>query len=232
MFFYPFWFDPTFIILLPGLILSLIAQASVQSTFSKYSKVVSSTGETGAEFARRMLSSLGLYDVRVEAVSGFLTDHYDPRNKVLRLSSATYSSRSVAALGVVAHEVGHAMQHQEKYLPLVLRNFSVPFAAIGSNLSWVLFIIGFLFYSQTLIQLGILLFAFAVLFTLITLPVEFNASSRAIKTLPLMGMPTSEVVHVKKVLSAAAMTYVASAAMAILQLLRMVMIAGMFGNRD
>ena len=232
MFFYPFWFDPTFIILLPGLILSLIAQASVQSTFSKYSKVISSTGETGAEFARRMLSSLGLYDVRVESVSGFLTDHYDPRNKVLRLSSATYSSRSVAALGVVAHEVGHAMQHQEKYLPLVLRNFSVPFAAIGSNLSWVLFIIGFLFYSQTLIQLGILLFAFAVLFTLITLPVEFNASSRAIKTLPLMGMPTSEVVHVKKVLGAAAMTYVASAAMAILQLLRMVMIAGMFGDRD
>jgi Zn-dependent membrane protease YugP len=232
MFFYPFWFDPTFIILLPGLILSLIAQASVQSTFSKYSKVISSTGETGAEFARRMLSSLGLYDVRVEAVSGFLTDHYDPRNKVLRLSSATYSSRSVAALGVVAHEVGHAIQHQEKYLPLVLRNFSVPFASIGSNLSWLLFIIGFLFYSQTLIQLGILLFSFAVLFTLITLPVEFNASARAIKTLPLMGMPTSEVAHVKKVLGAAAMTYVASAAMAILQLLRMIMIAGMFGNRD
>ncbi|MBM7559356.1 zinc metallopeptidase [Marinitoga litoralis] len=230
--FYPFWFDPTFIILIPGLILSLIAQASVQGTFSKYSKVISSTGETGAEFARRMLSSLGLYDVRVEAVSGFLTDHYDPRNKVLRLSAATYSSRSVAALGVVAHEVGHAMQHQENYLPLVLRNFSVPFAAIGSNLSWIIFIIGFLFYSQPLIQLGILLFSFAVLFTLITLPVEFNASSRAIKTLPLMGMPTSEVAHVKKVLGAAAMTYVASAAMAILQLLRMVMIAGMFGDRD
>ncbi|KAF2956815.1 zinc metallopeptidase [Marinitoga sp. 38H-ov] len=230
--FYPFWFDPTFIILIPGLILSLIAQASVQGTFSKYSKVISSTGETGAEFARRMLSSLGLYDVRVEAVSGFLTDHYDPRNKVLRLSAATYSSRSVAALGVVAHEVGHAMQHQENYLPLVLRNFSVPFAAIGSNLSWIIFIIGFLFYSQPLIQLGIILFSFAVLFTLITLPVEFNASSRAIKTLPLMGMPTSEVVHVKKVLGAAAMTYVASAAMAILQLLRMIMIAGMFGDRD
>ncbi|KLO21936.1 zinc metallopeptidase [Marinitoga sp. 1197] len=232
MFFYPFWFDPTFIILLPGLILSLIAQASVQSTFSKYSKVISSTGENGADFARRMLDNLGLYNVRVEAVSGFLTDHYDPRNKVLRLSSATYSSRSVAALGVVAHEVGHAMQHQENYLPLVLRNFSVPFASIGSNLSWIIFIIGFLFYSQTLIQLGIILFSFAVLFTIITLPVEFNASARAIKILPSMGMPISEVSHVKKVLGAAAMTYVASAAMAILQLLRMLMLAGIVGDRD
>ena len=229
--FYPFWFDPTFIFLIPAFILSLIAQLMVQERFAKYSKIRSTLGESGAEFARRLLENMGIYDVRVERVSGFLTDHYDPTNKVLRLSTATYDSRSIAALGVVAHEVGHALQHKEKYIPLVLRNMSVPFAAVGTNLSWILFIIGFLFYSPFLVKIGIILFSFAVLFTLLTLPVEFDASKRALKFLPYVGMTSEEVKAVKQVLSAAALTYVASAAMAILQLLRMLFILGQMEER-
>jgi len=223
--------DPTFIILIPAFILSLWAQIHVQSTFSKYSNVKSTLGITGAEMARRLLESAGIYDVRVEMVSGWLSDHYDPKAKAVRLSQATYNSTSVAALGVVAHEVGHAIQHKEKYTPLVLRDIAVPFAIAGSNFAWIIFILGIFMSAQVLLKVGIILFTFVVLFTLITLPVEFDASARAIKKLKLM-MPPSEVEGVKKVLTAAALTYVASAAVAILQLLRMLLIAGAFGDRE
>lgn len=220
-----FFFHPSMLILIPAILLSLWAQLKVKNTFDKYSRVKSSLNEKGASFARRLLDSLGLFDVKVEQVSGYLSDHYDPTNKVLRLSNATYNSQSVAALGVVAHEVGHAIQHQKSYKPLILRNMSVPFASFGSNLSWIILIIGFLFSIPQLLWGGIILFSFVVAFTLITLPVEFNASSRAVKTLPLVGMPSGEVESVKKVLNAAAMTYVASALMAISQLIRMILLA-------
>lgn len=219
------FFHPSILILIPAILLSIWAQMKVKNTFNKYSRVKSSLNEKGASFARRLLDSLGLFDVKVEQVSGYLSDHYDPTNKVLRLSSATYNSQSVAALGVVAHEVGHAIQHQKNYKPLILRNLSVPFASFGSNLSWIILIVGFLFSIPQLLWGGIFLFSFVVAFTLITLPVEFNASARAVKTLPLVGMPSGEVETVKKVLSAAAMTYVASALMAISQLIRMILLA-------
>ncbi|MDK2945413.1 zinc metallopeptidase [Geotoga petraea] len=220
-----FFFHPSMLILIPAILLSFWAQMKVKNTFDKYSRVKSSLDEKGASFARRLLDSLGLFDVKVERVSGYLSDHYDPTNKVLRLSNSTYNSQSVAALGVVAHEVGHAIQHQKSYKPLVLRNMSVPLASFGSNLSWIILIIGFLFSIPQLLWGGIILFSFVVAFTLITLPVEFNASSRAVKTLPLVGMPSGEVESVKKVLNAAAMTYVASALMAISQLIRMILLA-------
>ena len=225
-----FW-DPTFLILIPAFLLALWAQILVQSTYSRYSQVESSLGMTGAELARRLLEAAGIYDVRVEMVSGWLTDHYDPREKVVRLSRATYSSRSVAALGVVAHEVGHAIQHKEKYAPLVLRDLSVPLAVAGSNFAWIIFILGLFMAAPFLLKIGIILFVFVVAFSLITLPVEFDASYRAVKQLRVF-MPSSELQGVKKVLTAAAMTYVASAAIAILQLIRMLLIAGMFGDRE
>ncbi|MGM0641187.1 MAG: zinc metallopeptidase [Thermotogota bacterium] len=219
------FFHPSMLILIPAILLSIWAQMKVKNTFDKYSRVKSSLNEKGFSFARRLLDSLGLFDVKVEQVSGHLSDHYDPTNKVLRLSNSTYNSQSVAALGVVAHEVGHAIQHQKNYKPLVLRNMSVPFASFGSNLSWIILIVGFIFSIPHLLWGGIILFSFVVAFTLITLPVEFNASSRAVKTLPLVGMPSGEVETVKKVLNAAAMTYVASALMAVSQLIRMVLLA-------
>jgi hypothetical protein len=227
-----FWYDPSFLILIPSFFLTLWAQISVQSTFNTYSRKRSVLGETGAAFARRLLDSAGLYDVKVEFVNGFLSDHYDPSSKVLRLSKSTYGSLSVAALGVVAHEVGHAIQHAKNYQPLMIRNISVPLANMGSTLSWVIFFMGLIFSTPLLLKAGIFLFIFVVLFTLITLPVEFDASKRAIKMLPVVGMPSSEVDEAKKVLNAAAMTYVAAAFMAISQLLRMVLIAGAVDRRD
>ncbi len=219
------------ILLIPAFLFSLWAQIKVQSTFNKYAKVPSSLGITAAELAKRILESAGIYDVRVEMVSGWLSDHYDPRNKVLRLSQATYSSKSVAALGVAAHEAGHAIQHKNKYAPLVVRDMAVPLAITGSNLAWIIFILGLFMSAPIFLKAGIVLFSFVVFFSLITLPVEFDASARAVKQLKMM-MPTSEVEGVKKVLTAAAMTYVASAAVAILQLLRMLIIAGAFGDRE
>ncbi len=219
------------ILLIPAFLFSLWAQIQVQGTFSKYAKVPSSLGITAAELAKRILESAGIYDVRVEMVSGWLSDHYDPRNKVLRLSQATYSSKSVAALGVAAHEAGHAIQHKNKYAPLVIRDMAVPLAITGSNLAWLIFILGLFMSAPIFLKAGIVLFSFVVFFSLITLPVEFDASARAVKQLRMM-MPASEVEGVKKVLTAAAMTYVASAAVAILQLLRMLIIAGAFGDRE
>ncbi|QHQ62039.1 peptidase [Anaerocolumna sedimenticola] len=228
--FYPF-FDPTYILVIIGVILSLGASAMVKSTFAKYNRVRSLSGMTGAQAAERILHSAGIYDVSVQHVSGNLTDHYDPRDKTLKLSDNVYGQTSVAAIGVAAHECGHAIQHDKGYVPLRLRTAFVPVANIGATVSWPLIIIGiFLGYSQTLINLGIILFSCAVLFQLITLPVELNASARAVKILDETGiLYGEEVTHTKKVLSAAALTYVAAAAASILQLLRLFIL---FGGRD
>ena len=227
------FFDPTMILLVIGTVLSLMASAGVNSTFSKYSRVRSTTGMTGGEAARRLLQSQGIYDVSVRAVSGNLTDHYNPSKKTLNLSDSVYGSTSVAAVGVAAHECGHAIQHQQGYAPLHLRTAIVPVANIGSVLAWPLILIGLFFSRNTgslLINIGILCFSLAVLFQLVTLPVEFNASSRALRILGEQGiLSESEIPYTRKVLSAAALTYVASAAASILQLLRLVLL---FGGRS
>ena len=228
--FYPmYYFDPTYFLVLIGVVICLLASAKMNSTFSKYSRVRSYSGMTGRETAEAVLHRAGIYDVRIEHVSGNLTDHYDPRNKVLRLSDATYNSTSVAAMGVAAHECGHAIQHATGYAPLKFRSSLVPVANFGSQIAWPLIILGLIFSSEMsslFLTLGILAFSLAVLFQLATLPVEFDASNRAIRVLAGSGMlQGDEVRHTKKVLSAAALTYVASAASAILQLLRIVLIA-------
>ena len=229
MFFYPFYyFDPTYVLVLIGVILSLAAQAKVRSTFDKYSRIRSISGMTGAEAAQRILHRAGLFDVRIEHVSGHLTDHYDPRKKVLRLSDSVYGSNSIAAIGVAAHECGHAIQHQHAYAPLLLRNTLVPIVNFGAAIAWPLILIGLLLAgSQTLIDLGIILFSTAVLFQLLTLPVELNASKRAIQKLGESGILYGEELNYsRKVLSAAALTYVAAAATSILQLLRLIILFG------
>ena len=221
---YGFYFDPTYILIIIGLIITMWAQYMVSSRFRKYSKVRSMSGLTGAMAAERILHSQGIYDVRIEHVAGNLSDHYDPRSKVLRLSDSTYNSASVAAIGVAAHE------HAQGYVPIKLRSTLVPVANIGSYASWILILVGLLFTgssSQVWLTAGIICFAATVLFHLVTLPVEFNASSRAIKVLAGTGMLyTEEVSGAKKVLGAAALTYVASAATAILQLLRLIILFG------
>ncbi|WP_448378745.1 zinc metallopeptidase [Fervidobacterium sp.] len=221
-----FWYDPTFIILVPALLLSLWASITVQSRFAQYSRIRSRIGMTGVELARFILDSAGLYNVSIERIHGSLTDHYDPREKVVRLSQATYSSDSIAALGVVAHEIGHAIQDAKGYAPLVIRNAIAPVAQFSSNLAWVFFIIGLVTGALGLAKFGIILFSIAVLFTIITLPVEFDASRRALQILEKnLLMPADELKGVKAVLSAAAMTYVAAMLMAVLQLIRMILIA-------
>ena len=225
------FFDPTYILIIIGVIITLAASAKMNSAFRRYSKVRSHSGLTGAQAAAKILNYAGIYDVVVERVSGNLTDHYDPRSKVLRLSDATYNATSVAAIGVAAHECGHAMQDKEAYAPLKLRGSLVPVANIGSNLSWIFIILGIIMgANQTLLNIGILL-SLAVIFQLVTLPVEFNASSRALRVLKDSAMMyEDEVEDTRKVLSAAALTYVASAAAAILSLLRLVILFG--GGRD
>ena len=224
-----YYFDPTYLLLIIGMVLSLLASAKVKSTFSVYSRVRSASGLTGADAARRILRMSGITDVTVVPISGSLTDHYDPRTKVLRLSDATYNSTSVAAVGVAAHECGHAIQHATGYAPLKIRGALVPVANFGSTIAWPLILIGLLFSSQSsmlFLNLGIIAFSLAVLFQIVTLPVEFNASSRAIRILGSSGMLyEDEVDATKKVLSAAALTYVAGAASAILQLLRIILLA-------
>ena len=224
-------FDPTYILVLIGVIISLWASAKVKTTYAKYSRVRSMSGMTGAQAAERILSSAGIYDVRIEHVRGDLTDHYDPRNRVLRLSDTVYGSTSVAAIGVAAHECGHAVQDQKDYAPLRIRNSLVPVANFGTMAAWPILIVGLIFgYNSTLIHLGILLFSLGVLFQLVTLPVEFDASRRAIEMLGSQGiLYGDEVRQTRKVLSAAAMTYVAAAAAAILSLLRLLIL---FGGRD
>jgi len=227
-----FFFDPTIVILIPGLIVALWAQILVQTAYSRYSRVRSSLGYTGYDVAKRLLENAGLYNVGIEVVSGTLTDHYDPIKKVVRISAANYRNNSIAALGVVAHEVGHALQDAERYPLLVLRSAIGPAVAIGSNLAWIIFVLGLVFFTPFLVRLGILLFSLVVLFTLITLPVELNASSRAMKLLKnYLLMPEEELKGVKEVLRAAALTYVASVLTAVLQLLRMIFIANMYSDR-
>ena len=230
MMYYPMYFDPTYFLVLIGVVLSLLASGRVKSTFAKYSQVRNSRGLTGAQAAEQVLHTAGIYDVRIEHVGGNLTDHYDPRTKVLRLSDSVYGQTSVAAVGVAAHECGHAIQHANGYAPLKLRSTLVPVANFGSKLAWPLIIFGLFISgesSRLLINAGIIAFLGAVLFQLITLPVEFNASNRAIRMIADSGMMYGEEIKgAKKVLSAAALTYVASAATAILQLLRILILTG------
>ena len=225
---YGMYFDPTYLLVIIGAVLCLLASSKVNSTYNRYSKIRSMSGLSGREAAEQILHIAGIYDVSVEHISGNLTDHYDPSSKVLRLSDATYNSRSVAAIGVAAHECGHAMQHQEDYMPLNLRTAIVPVANIGSKICWPMIIIGVIIgYFQPLLTLGILLFSLSVLFQLVTLPVEFNASSRALKILEQYAiLDHEETKEAKEVLSAAALTYVASAASALLQLLRLIILFG------
>ena len=226
-----YYYDPTYMLIIISAQISLFAQFLVNSRFSKYSRVRSRSGMTGAQAAERILQSQGIYDVAIQRVSGKLTDHYDPRNKTLNLSDAVYASTSVAAVGVAAHECGHAIQHARGYAPLSFRSALVPVANIGSQLSWLFIILGIFFGgSHTLIMIGILMFSAAVLFQLVTLPVEFNASGRALKLLSETGiLQKDEVSDTRKVLSAAALTYVAAAATAVLQLLRLLRL---FGGND
>ncbi len=231
--FYGFYWDPTYYLVVIGAIICLIASARVKTTFNRFDKVRSASGMTGAQAAERMLQMSGIYDVQVGHVRGSLTDHYNPKTKTLNLSDSVYNSTSVAAIGVAAHECGHAIQHQKGYAPLQLRSAIVPVANIGSTLAWPLILVGLLFNSTTgslLISIGIWAFSLAVLFQLVTLPVEFNASARAVNFLDSTGMLSQDELRgTKKVLKAAALTYVASAAAAILQLLRLVLL---FGGRD
>ncbi|MEG0214811.1 MAG: zinc metallopeptidase [Hungatella sp.] len=228
---YGYGLDPTIILVLIGALLSMVASGKVQSTFQKYAKVRSMSGMTGAEAAKKLLNSQGIFDVTVQKVSGQLTDHYDPRNKTLNLSESVYQATSVAAIGVAAHECGHAIQDHVGYIPLKLRSSFVPVANLGSRLSWPLILIGLLLSAGPFIEIGIWMFVLAVLFQLITLPVEFNASGRAVALLDQTGiLAGQEVDQTKKVLGAAALTYVAAAAGSILQLLRLVILFG--GRRD
>ena len=227
------WWDPTYMLVLIGAVICMIASAKVRTTFNKYSKYRSMSGMTGAQAAQRILNAAGIYDVRIQHVSGSLTDNYNPTRKTLNLSDAVCNSTSVAAIGVAAHECGHAIQHARGYAPLSFRSALVPVANIGSSLAWPLIIIGALFNSRmsmTLIHAGIIMFSLAVLFQLVTLPVEFNASHRAMVMLREQGMlGEQELSMTRRVLSSAALTYVAGAAAAILQLLRIVLL---FGGRD
>lgn len=224
------FFDWTYILVLIGAVICMVASSNVKSTYNKYAQYRSMTNMTGAQVAERLLRGAGLHDVKVGQVSGELSDHYNPSTKVVNLSDSVYSSTSVAAIGVAAHECGHAIQHAKGYVPLNLRSAFVPVANFGSKLAWPLILIGLFINSessQLIINAGIFLFSFAVIFQLITLPVEFNASSRALVLLEEQGiLSQQELPYTKKVLGAAALTYVASAASAILQLLRIIMLFG------
>lgn len=228
-----FFYDWTMIIVLPALLLALYAQSKVSSTFNRYSKVYARSGLTAAQAADAIMRQNGITDVRIERVRGNLTDHYDPRARILRLSDGVYDSTSIAALGVAAHEAGHAVQHAQGYMPLEIRNVFAPVASIGSNAAIPLFILGLLFSWEPLVTVGLVCFSFVVVFSLITLPVEFNASSRAVSLLDRLGiLRGDEVDGAGKVLRAAALTYVAAAAGTILQLLRLIILFGGRNNRD
>ena len=234
MFFGLFWGDWTILVLIPAMIFAFYAQSKVHSTFAKYAKVHNRRGITGADAARRVLDAAGLYHVRVERGHGHLTDHYDPRENVIRLSDATYASTGIAAVGVAAHEAGHAVQHAVGYVPIKVRAAIIPMTRFGSMLAMPLFIIGMLFaggayagggIGEILMLTGILFFSFSTLFQLVTLPTEFNASARAIKALEDGGLlADDELPAAKATLSAAAMTYVAALASSLASLLRLILI--------
>lgn len=224
---YYYW-DPTYILVVIGAVICMIASARVTGTFNKYSQLRSMSGMNGAQVAQRVLQAAGIYDVQVRHVSGSLTDHYDPRTKTVNLSDPVYNATSVAALGVAAHECGHAIQHAKSYAPLSIRSALVPIANFGSMLAWPVILIGLFFNTRSsglIIDIGILLFSAAVLFQLVTLPVEFDASRRALVMLRTQGiLSDDELKYTRRVLKSAALTYVASAAAAILQLLRIILI--------
>lgn len=224
---YYYW-DPTYILVVIGAVICMIASARVKGTFNKYSQLRSMSGMNGAQVAQRVLQAAGIYDVQVRHVSGSLTDHYDPRTKTVNLSDPVYNATSVAALGVAAHECGHAIQHAKSYAPLSIRSALVPIANFGSMLAWPVILIGLFFNTRSsglIIDIGILLFSVAVLFQLVTLPVEFDASRRALVMLRTQGiLADDELKYTRRVLKSAALTYVASAAAAILQLLRIILI--------
>lgn len=224
---YYYW-DPTYILVVIGAVICMIASARVKGTFNKYSQLRSMSGMNGAQVAQRVLQAAGIYDVQVRHVSGSLTDHYDPRTKTVNLSDPVYNATSVAALGVAAHECGHAIQHAKSYAPLSIRSALVPIANFGSMLAWPVVLIGLFFNTRSsglIIDIGILLFSAAVLFQLVTLPVEFDASRRALVMLRTQGiLADDELKYTRRVLKSAALTYVASAAAAILQLLRIILI--------
>ena len=224
---YYYW-DPTYILVVIGAVICMIASARVKGTFNKYSQLRSMSGMNGAQVAQRVLQAAGIYDVQVRHVSGSLTDHYDPRTKTVNLSDPVYNATSVAALGVAAHECGHAIQHAKNSAPLSIRSALVPIANFGSMLAWPVILIGLLFNTRSsglIIDIGILLFSAAVLFQLVTLPVEFDASRRALVMLRTQGiLADDELKYTRRVLKSAALTYVASAAAAILQLLRIILI--------
>ncbi len=228
------YWDPTYILVIIGAIICMAASGMVKSTFNKYSKYRSMSGMTGAQAAQRILDAAGIHDVQIRHISGSLTDNYNPMQKTLNLSDAVCNSTSVAAIGVAAHECGHAIQHAKKYAPLSIRSAFVPIANLGSTLAWPVILIGALMNSRSsmlIIDIGIFLFSFAVIFQLLTLPVEFNASRRALVELERLGiLGTQEVGKTRKVLTVAALTYVAGAASAILQLLRIILLFG--GRRD
>lgn len=221
-----YYYDPTYFLVIIGFIFAMLASTGVQRAFNKYAKVKSYRGYTGADAARKILDGNGLYHVRIEHISGNLSDHFDPKANVIRLSDSTYNDTSVAAIGVAAHEAGHAVQHAVGYAPIKLRNSIVPVVNIASGLSMPLFLIGLLFAFPTLTNIGILLFASALVFQVVTLPVEFNASRRAITILNQSAMlEEDELKGAKKVLKAAAMTYVAAVISTALQLLRLVLLS-------
>ena len=233
-----YYYDPTYMLIVISALISLFAQFLVNSRFSKYSRVRSRSGMTGAQAAERILQSQGIYDVAIQRVSGKLTDHYDPRNKTLNLSDAVYASTSVAAVGVAAHECGHAVQYATGYTPIRIRNGIFPVVSICSKLSMPIILLGFILtafggMAPLIVDIGIILYSATVVFQLITLPVEFNASSRALKTLESYQMLGSEEIKgAKKVLSAAAMTYVAAAFSALMTLLRLVLLSSNNNRRD
>ena len=219
--------DWSYILILIGAVISMIASAKVKTTYAKYGNVGSHSRMTAMQAARKILDNAGLRHIRIEKVAGDLTDHYSPNELVLRLSDTTINSTSIAAIGVAAHECGHAIQHAKKYVPLNVRNVIVPVANIGSKLSWPMILIGLLFGVTGFLDLGIVFFSFSLIFQVITLPVEFNASSRALKILSESGMLYDEELRgAKKVLSAAAMTYVAAAIASLLSLLRLIILFG------
>lgn len=224
----PFYsiFDPTMIILIPAIIISFWAQRKISSTYNKYSQVRTMNGYTGKEVARMMLDDAGLYDVRIEVINSKLGDHYDPSSRILRLSPEVYSGGSISSAGIAAHEVGHAIQHKERYAPLTIRNSIVPVVNFGSGISWILFFIGILLGFKGLTWIGIILFSSVVIFQLITLPVEFDASTRALNILKSRGiLYGDETKNAQKVLDAAAMTYVAATLMAVSNLIRLIAIS-------
>lgn len=220
-----YFYDATYILVLIGAVISIIASMNVKSTFSRYSRNNYRTNMTGAQAASEILRAAGITDVRIERVSGNLTDHYSPKEGVLRLSDSVYDVNTVAAVGVAAHECGHAMQYDQDYFPIKIRSVVIPLANIGSSLSWPVILLGLIFGATGLMQIGVLLFSLVVIFQLLTLPVEFDASARALRTLRDRNMLAGrELSGARQVLTAAALTYVAALVTSVLQLLRLVLL--------